>query len=695
MNKINIFKTLFFAFTVSILPSCMDEFLDREPLSAITPETFYTEESQLAAFPINFFALLPNHTYFYEGYYSNEPLSPGGRTYYFYVSDMWTDNQANFQSTEDIFAVSGSNMSVRVVSTDDRLNTMNNMLYQLNYFIKTTVPRMQAGTLTGNQDNIKHYIGEAYLMRAYRTFLSFVIYGDLPINNSVWPDDFDVLVEASKRQPRNEVARWILSDLDSAYLLMQTVSPDGRKQRPSKYVAQLIKSRVALFEATWLKYFQNTPFVPNGPGWPGADTHPGYQFPAGSIDAEISWFCQQAMDAAQFVADANPLMENNRVLPQSTSDPTNRYFDMLCNETDYSGYSEVLLWREFNQALGLVHDGTVGASSGNHACGMTRALVESFVMDNGLPIYAPGSGYAGDDYIEDVPKGRDDRLRLWLKLPNQINILWDREMVATGYLDEPPFPPITLGDWVSYITGYTSRKGASMYGNQYTTSGSWLSSPAFRSAEAMLNYIEACYEKNGSLDATADKYWRTLRTRAGVDPDYNKTIAATDMAKEAATGNLAVWSGNSMVDPTLFNIRRERNSEMWGEDLRKYDIRRWRSLDGLINKPYHVEGFKIWGPMKDQYEALVPESPNRYRPLVYDSSSATVSSPNNSLYLRPFQIFTSNILYNGLTWKMAWYLAPIGLKRFTDLVPDGDISKSPLYQNPGWGLEAGREASDF
>ena len=336
MNNINIFKALLLTFTVSILMSCMDEFLDREPLSVITPEVFYTEESQLAAFPVQFFGLLPSQTQANDGNYYNDPLCPGGRVGYFYVSDMWTDNQANFQSTEDIFAVSGSNRSVRVVSNDDRLFVMNNMLYQLNYFLMTTVPRMQAGTLTGNQDNIKHYIGEAYLMRAYRTFLSLVTYGDLPINNSVWPDDFEVLVEASKRQPRNEVARWILSDLDSAVLLMKTVSPDGRKQRPSKYVAQMVKSRVALFEATWLKYFKNTPFVPNGPGWPGAATHPGYQFPSGSIDAEINWFCQQAMDAAQDVADSNPLIENNRVLPQSTSE-SNRYFDMLCNATDYSG----------------------------------------------------------------------------------------------------------------------------------------------------------------------------------------------------------------------------------------------------------------------------------------------------------------------------------------------------------------------
>ena len=39
----------------------------------------------------------------------------------------------------------------------------------------------------------------------------------------------------------------------------------------------------------------------------------------------------------------------------------------------------------------------------------------------------------------------------------------------------------------------------------------------------MLIYMEASYEKNGTVDGTADGYWRALRTRAKVDPDYNKT----------------------------------------------------------------------------------------------------------------------------------------------------------------------------
>lgn len=51
--------------------------------------------------------------------------------------------------------------------------------------------------------------------------------------------------------------------------------------------------------------------------------------------------------------------------------------------------------------------------------------------------------------------------------------------------------------------------------------------------KSYLIYMEASYMKNGTIDSKADAYWRAIRTRAGVDPDYNKTISATDMSIEA------------------------------------------------------------------------------------------------------------------------------------------------------------------
>ena len=77
------------------------------------------------------------------------------------------------------------------------------------------------------------------------------MWGDLPIVKEVFPDDEAILVAACKRMPRNEVARFILEDLDTAIDYMSD-NFESRHTRISKDVAILMKSRVALFEGSWL-----------------------------------------------------------------------------------------------------------------------------------------------------------------------------------------------------------------------------------------------------------------------------------------------------------------------------------------------------------------------------------------------------------------------------------------------------------
>lgn len=103
--------------------------------------------------------------------------------------------------------------------------------------------------------------------------------------------------------PRNEVARFILSDLDNAINLMS--DKNMATTRINKDAALLLKSRVALYEGTWLKYFKGTAFVPNGKDWGGKnkDYNANYQYPNGDIDAEIQFFLNEAMVASKEVAD--------------------------------------------------------------------------------------------------------------------------------------------------------------------------------------------------------------------------------------------------------------------------------------------------------------------------------------------------------------------------------------------------------
>lgn len=124
------------------------------------------------------------------------------------------------------------------------------------------------------------------------------------------------------------------------------------------------------------------------------------------------------MEAAKELGDGITLVENTGLVQQSISEAPNPYMDMFSAE-DMSGYSEVLLWRPYSKALGVTHNVVTAGQHGNYGIGLTRGMVESFLMANGLPIYTTGSGYHGDETIADIRKDRDSRLSIFLKEPGQ------------------------------------------------------------------------------------------------------------------------------------------------------------------------------------------------------------------------------------------------------------------------------------
>lgn len=647
------------------LTSCND-YLDKAPESQVTPEKYFNQESHLEAYA--------------NGRYLDNLPSSGNWSYGTYGGDLNTDNMVS-QGADGMY-IKGD---WRTTMSDD--NYSFDAINTINYFFDQVLPKYEAGKITGNDANIRHYIGEMYFMRAYRYFTMMQRFGDYPIITTCLPDELSVLTEASKRSPMTEVARFILEDLDKAYELMK----DTRMAttRVNADVARLIKSRVALYTGTWLKNFAGTPFVPNGEGWPGKtkEYNANYQFKAGSLEAEADWFLQQAMDAAKEVGDVAELTPNTGIVPQTEDvsiaelEAENPYLAMF-GTLNLSGYKEVMLWRQYDRGLGITHNIVVYAQKGNRGCGTTRGMVDSFLCEDGLPIYA-SSLYKGDETLSLVRQNRDPRLSVQLKEPGQKNILVNDGPGSHGVAEEP-YPKILESNIENvYTTGYSLRKG-NYYGSGMAGNGdNYTACPVFRSVEALLNYIEACYEKNGNLDGTAQEYWKKIRARnAGMEVDFNKTIAATDMQKEALNDWGAYTAGKVLTDPLRYNIRRERRCELMAESFRMMDLRRWRSFDQLISEPYHIEGFHIWGtPMQNWY----PE----------EELEATISSPERSAYMRPFEAKPGAPAYNGVTWTMAHYLRPIPIYQMMLTAPDATTpADSPIYQNPYWPLEPNMPGSD-
>ena len=664
--------------------SCSD-FLDRPPLDQISPDSYYTTADQLGTFTINYYtSIFPNNSGWWAGVAS---------------FDDGTDNQASRGGNSGMYL-----QDQWKVPTSGGIGM--NAIRNVNKFINESEAKIAAGKVTGTPEQINQYMGEAYFIRAMLYYSKLQDYGDFPIELKELNVNND-LVEASKRQPRNLVARQILSDMDKAIDKLQVTI--ANKVRINKNAALAMKARMALYEATFEKYHRGTGRVPGDANWPGKNKEWNKNFTINQDD-EVNFFLDQAIDAAKKVCDAVPLKtQNSHVMNPSSIgqyNGWNSYYDMFASP-DLSKYPEVLLWRQFNSNLtpSLAHL-TSNKLRGGASTGWTRGLVESFLMKNGLPIYASGSGYNGDTTIDMVKKDRDERLQLFLFGESDIlgidqksiDLVNEKRPAGTAPIDNIKFNVATLfaTDQASRdVTGYRQRKfynydPAMQLGQTFSDVDGQI---IIRVEEAMLNYIEASYLRRGSLDATATGYWTALRARAGITAPISTTIAATDMSKEADVNrpsyDWAAFSAGHPVDATLYSIRRERRSEFAGEGLRNDDLIRWASLDQVKN--YQVEGINFWDQTY-QNSAFVDGKGNSL--IISDGGDkATMSAKTLSKYIHPYQIQkNNNILYNGYTFYQAHYLSPFSYQEMQLCSPDGTAENSNLYQNIYWPVEANGEA---
>ena len=682
MNIINIKNLLLGAAVTTAafgLTSCND-LLDMKPISQITPGAYYQNADQLAAYLNNYY-----DSYLQMPYSGSMSHSWG----------QWNEGKAKSDWDTDIYCWGGGNTSLFAddhweVSSGKALQGYYGGVRVYNYFINTVLKQIENGTLPNSED-VKNYLGEAYFFRALVYFRIMALYGDIPVITEVLPDEDNVIVENSKRTPRNEVARFILSDLDKAIEMCYTRSKFNG-QRVNREAAQLIKSRIALFEGTFEKYHRGSGRVPGDANWPGAKMsyNQGKTF---NQEAEVKFFLTEAMNAAKEVADNADLAENNHKIDPvyGNKDDWNPYFNLF-SQPSLANVNEALMWKQYNKDLGFYHLTGHSMVTGQNT-GFTRSFIQTFLMKNGMPIYADNSGYHGDVTLDNVKADRDERLQLFM-WGESTPTYCDPEMtgVEAGkplpvYMeeDETDAAHITNTDASTRcITGYQQRKyytydaEQTRYSEQSTTNAC----PIMRSAEALLNYMEADYELNGRLDSKSQEYWRTLRTRAGVDTDFQKTIDATDLSKEMDFGR---YSGTKLVDKTLYNIRRERVTELFSEGLRFADLIRWRGFDNMLTTKWVPEGCNFWDNMYKHYDPEIKCN---------GENDAVVSAKSLGKYLRPYSksMQPANELKDGYKWHEAYYLYPIGITDIRTASADRSLENSNLYQNLYWPVAAGGHA---
>ncbi|NKI27527.1 RagB/SusD family nutrient uptake outer membrane protein [Arenibacter sp. 6A1] len=573
-------KVLIIAALTFFVTSCDDDFLERSALDQITTDNYWKTSEDLKLYVNQFYTAFPSWT----------PNAFNGGIYW---HDQNSDNIIR-QNVDDRLA--GNNTITTGNGSYNFRNIRTVNIFMANY-----------DKVEDEFDTYKQYVGEALFFRAYFNFSLLKRFGPYPYTNQVLNDTSEELYES--RTPRDIIAQNIIADLDQAIEYMQA-DKNNNGNRLNRGVAQLFKARVALYEGTWEKYHAGTSF--------GVDGSDG------------STFLNIATDAAKSLMDSGIYSLHN------TGNPMEDYWKVF-NQTDFSGSSEVMLWKSYSQELSTAHNGQRYLSSSGGGRGITQVLVNDYLCLDGQPI-ATSPLYKGDTTLVQVATNRDPRLSQTIWLPGQDWRIEGGTVVETfekSFLD-------ASGESVC-PTGYQIRKGANPDWAQRSGAGQGTtSSPIFRFAEALLVYAEAKAELGIITQADLDISLNLLRDRAGMPP--------------LAIGSITTDPNWLFPDlsPIINEVRRERHVELAAEGYRADDINRWAAHDELtVGKRYKGVRF----------------DPVQFPDMVVGSEVLLDSDG----YVDPLQ----GELPNGYQFDLTRdYLLPI---------PTDELTLNPnLTQNPGW-----------
>ncbi|TDQ75372.1 RagB/SusD family nutrient uptake outer membrane protein [Sphingobacterium yanglingense] len=397
-----------------------------------------------------------------------------------------------------------------------------------------------------------------------------------------------------KRDSRVYVMDKVLEDFRFA---AQYVRPtDGPSQQAvNKYVVLAYMSRIFLFEGTWLRYHK--------------------------IDEAKA---KEYLEASKWAAE--------EVMKSGAFSLASDYRGLFTSES-LKGNTEIIMFKEYVD--GVLQHSLMSFNNLEPQAGISKNAMDSYLMADGLPI-GLSPLYKGDKNIADLFADRDGRmgqtavpqLRMMNALPNYA------------------------------VSGYATRKflNESLKDQKVGTGQLNITdAPIIRYGEVLLNYAEAAAEL-GMLDqAAVDKSINLLRARKGVA-----------VAKLQVLGNQPAVNGQVYDDPArdatvsalLWEVRRERRTELMFEGLRLDDLRRWAKLD-------YADTEKNPTINRGAYIVKADYAPEKLNGITIDGTNEGYIIPSNK---------------TKRTVSSKYYLEPIPLDQITLYKNHG----SELTQNSGW-----------
>ena len=492
-----------------------------------------------------------------------------------------------------------------------------------NYFME------HYGTVEGDQNEINQYVGEVRFIRALLYYSKIQTTGDVPYYDYVLDSNDEGLYAA--RDPRNYVLGKVIEDLQ--YAAQWCIDDKGASGRITCDAAKQQLARVCLYFGTYMKYHN---------------------------EAENNGYGSQNLlqMAAQYSQELISSGKYEIVKGQNSFGTTNfegypLYYQNQFVQESLQGNKEAVLPRYYADNVVMHELGRQAGTGGGSGLGLSKAAIEMYLMDNGMPIYNENSGYKGDNTIFDEVEGRDPRL--WQTIANDYRPNWTVNAAGenTWRWDYSATVNPTAG-----LTGYACEKFHSSDQNQWIAQHSYFDWFIYRYAEVLLINAEANAELGTCTQTVLDNTINKLRDR--VDMPHLTTAPVVD-ARPLDYGY--------SIDPLLYEIRRERAVELINEGFRLGDIKRWNATQLLAN-PLTMLGCVV----SPEMEAFFAKDENGQ--VEFGGDAHPVYEYNGKKYLQIYQSTYMNSTSRVWSSNDRRWLYPI---------PNAQIVLNPnLTQNPGW-----------
>lgn len=396
---------------------------------------------------------------------------------------------------------------------------------------------------TFDQDMIQQKTAEARWLRAFMYFELVKRYGGVPLITE--PQSIDQPIEELyvSRNSEQEIYDFIGSEMDDLVNIFPDSYSSDEFGRPTTWAAYALKSRAMLYAGSIAKY--------------GKVQLDGI---LGIPSDQANSYYQKSYDAAMKIIN-----ESSHQLYREDADPVTNYGNIFIKD----GNSEVIFAEVFNLSLLKTHswnyvcmpdgfqtgwgsnnwfyleswekyeykDGTSGKLNWDNLNGQVKFSLDSLILNRDPRFLAsafypeiPWQGsevYLHNTTIGNIPAGSD-----WPKVAPKRNRIKTGMMVRKR-VNEAIKLPISGEDETDWIV--------------------------FRTGEMYLNAAEAAFEQGDEPEAR--RLINIIRDRAGMPPK---------------------------TQLTLEDVRNERFVELFNEEHRYWDIRRWRIAEEVLNgKGFH------------------------------------------------------------------------------------------------------------